>query len=246
MGPSQRTLSTFRVPLPLGRIILGAVALLFGSASARADLIVQSESFALSGVIGMDVLGFEAFHPALGTLDRVSVSVVGTFTFPIVLLPGQGGLATVDWRAAGRGRLGFAFSPLDASFRFAVVNPSLEPLPAVLVSAFDLSFSLTEVTDLTGFVPLSFGATGAIMTPPIVEAQRDDFALRFPGDSVMEQFLFFPPPGVQPAAGFSGGGNVLLQYEYTPAVAVPEPSTMLLLTAFGIALAVRGARGNRS
>lgn len=94
-----------RSRLSRGRAILAALALLLVAEPAPADLILQAESFGLTGLIGSDVLGFEAFDPALGTLDRVSVTVIGTFTFPILLLLTALGLAALAVRH-GRGLRG--------------------------------------------------------------------------------------------------------------------------------------------
>ena len=218
-------------------------ALLTTAAPARADLILQVEPFALSGIVGSPILGFQPFDPDLGTLDRVSVSISGSFLFTAILAPGQAAVPSVTWEAFGLGGLGFEFAPSDALFLFpAVTNPSLlEPLPIALSTVFTLDFSLTNATDVVGFVIPSVGATGATLVLPTVVAQRSDFVARFAGDSVMEQFVFLPPAGLQPAGGFAGGGSVLLQYEFTPALSVPEPNGVLLLGA-GVLLLCRRRR----
>lgn len=211
---------------------------------AQAALIIQNTSFSFSGIPGSDVIGFQEFNPALGTLNGVDVSFVGSFNFGVLLGPNQSVVPEIDLDAVRFGARGFAFAQDGARFLFAPTTnfDPTAPAFASFATAFSLDFSLDAFTDLSGLVVPQLNASNASIVPPLLEGvQRADFVQGIAPIGINE-LLLFAPSGFTPTGPIAGGGLVTLVYDYTPApvAAVPLPPTVALL-AIGLA-ALGGVR----
>lgn len=224
---------------------LGALALVvftgFGSMpqpASAASIQITVDSF--DGTA--DTLAFTPFDPALGTLNQVNVSITGVLTVQgltaINLIGGPAPipapvpyLVLIDhtfFQLAGRG-FGFA-SP--ALFSVSGIGSGAGELAGAAIP-FSFGFTLTSLTDLTGFAFPTF--SGPALPPTSVIGQRQDFVeLPPPLDGLPVQVG--TQTSIQSATGFTptfldASGAVVVTYDYTPAAvaAVPEPGSLALL-----------------
>jgi len=234
--------SSMRSRFHLAAWLLGLAMAIPGQ--AQAALIIQNESFSFSGIPGSDFIGFQEFNPALGTLDRVHVSFVGSFNFGVLLQPNQTIAPEIDLDAVRLGPRGFVFAQDGARFLFAPTtnfNPSA-PAFVSFATTFSLGFSLNAFTDLSGLIVPQLNASNASIIPLLlVDAQRADFVQGIAPIGINEMLLF-APNGFTPTGPIAGGGLVTLTYDYTPTpvATVPLPPSVMLL-AVGLA-ALGGVR----
>lgn len=226
-------------------VLLATLAVMVLAVVLPADALTTTQTESFSGQF--DFLGVTPFDPALGTLDRVSVSIMGVLTVSGVTgmnqLPvGPFGapvaqpyvyLLDVQQRFFGLANRYFEFSG-DATFHF-VDTASGAGEPFSFMSQFSYDFAFDVGTDMLGF---TFPSTTGVVPPPggIIgtRARFIDNGIPINEIDLVQQFsLSGQPPNTTPTmvTSLSAGGLLQITYEYTP---VPEPATLLLL---GLALA---------
>ncbi|MEX0761299.1 MAG: hypothetical protein WD208_09045 [Dehalococcoidia bacterium] len=173
----------------------------------------QVKSFSSSSS-AVDVLAFNKFNPALGTLDKVFVSIIGQMSadginppvgIPPLLQPFSVNVEThVDSLIDG-----FAFGTP------AIMSLSGTGFP--VSGSFTFSFEFGQASDLVGFVPPS-GVSG--VTPPVtINGTRSDF-IDTAGLGIGWQIQFrnthILTSGSASVTTSSANGAVNVQYFYTP------------------------------
>lgn len=210
-------------------LLIGIVVWFTLAGPARAALIFQGDSFSLNGGYSA-VTGFQEFDPTLGTLDSVNVDITGILQFFVELSPGQSLAPIVDFDAAGTGGRGFDFAGTGARLILPTqTNTSTTgPMVANYSTSFSLAFNVNAHSELIGYVAPTLSASPAAFLPPSnIYAQRDSFIEGLTPVGISEA-LIFSPVGFPTFSGFVGTGQVLLNYDYTPAADVDEPSALTI------------------
>jgi len=201
-----------------------AIALLILPVSALADSITTpSESFSLSGLGATEIVHFAQFDPSLGNLT--SVAIEGTSTLSLAGSANQSGggsfcqyapLAVVGSVTAGK---------LVQVTNFGVFGVGGGTPPAC-PPHLSVSDSKTSSWGPDG-LPSPYDAFSGMGTVPIT------FSLAQASSA---------GNGTISSAGWSGSAELV--YTYTPASAVPEPSTLLLFGngALGLIAVLRRKR----
>lgn len=243
------------------RLLAVALAALLAGGLPAAASAAQLQLFAVDSFSGGSTqMSFASFDPALGTLDRVDVSISGTLVVQgptlISVIPTPGGpvplpvpltaIANQDFFRIGIGSRGFEFATA-AQFILTGIASGLGETTS-LTRPFSYDFAFTDITDLIGFVFPAF--SGATIPPVSIIGRRNDFLdLAQPLPDLPIDIVTQTQLGS--AIGFLSAtaeaiGSVRITYIYTPApvvVAVAEPATLALLGAGLFALAWRHRRG---
>lgn len=223
------------------RRVAVALVLLAWVGVARADLIIQNQSFVLSGGgIASDLIAFDAFDDSLGELNEAIFRINMNLMYTILTTP------VVD-------EYGFPV----VTHTFGTAEPVLDGLmwpfdfsaqclrPDTLVSGqsmqypmlIDLTWSSGAMSDLAGLT-IASGSAGNCLPDLVNPVQRSDYIATpitaATGLMLSIQSLWSVSSDLAPAvATQAGGGFAMLIYDYTPdeddSVAVPEPGTGLLL-----------------
>jgi hypothetical protein len=233
--PSRNLFSSSKRRAVAALLTLAAASVATG---AGATEIIKSDTAAISG--GLASLGFARFNPALGTLDKIIVSITGSLQFTVTIPPGGVVTPTVDIGATGLGGSGFGFAGTGAQMLFSpesnpIVDP-LAPVPRVasLNDTFSIDFTVDAASDLVGFaLPDALGSPAPLIPPTSVDTSRSAFEKAI---GVLETLTFIPD-GFTPDAGIGGTVSILATYDFTPTeqTAIPEPTGLALLAA-GLAL----------
>src|SRR5258707_212380 len=214
--------------------LLGAVGLLFPT-KACADLtMVEGANFG-PGVV--NILGIKPFNPALGTLKSVGVTLAGTVTANINVLPcgSQGPCPyelSLDQNFFGLLPGFFSFGT-DANFIFSGVDPTI-------VENYIYTFTFNASTDLLGFVvpdTLSSGS-GTLVPPGFVDGKLSNFLPSIVAFNEIDESLKVGTLSGATLGSLSDQGGLIILYNYTPPL--PEPSSLLLLASGLSALIFRG------
>lgn len=248
-GYSGRKLGSGGIGMDRARLLALAIGLALAAPAAGAVTLQQIVGDSFSGSV--DTLSFASFDPALGTLDRVNVSITGTLVLQassqINVVSGPGGsfpspiavaaTVTQSFTPIGINNRGFEFAT-SAQFLFNSVASGSGEL-VTFSTPFSYDFAFTALTDLIGFaIP---GFSGPTIPPTSVIGLRGDFLdLAPPLDG--EEIQILTQSQIGSLTGLLGGvitagGAVLVTYVYTPPVVeVAEPEALALfgLTALGL------------
>jgi len=193
-----------------------------------------------------DNIAMTPFNPALGTLESVGVSIIGTLTVQGIALPlldGNGAPIAVPYTISafqsfdGLGSTYFAFAS-DAQFFFSGTTVGQQSVFAS--QAFSYTFTFNDATDLAGFVIPS--ANGPTTPPTSIAGLRASFLP--PVSNVNEVVLVQSVLSQQQlltGLAVSSGGSITVTYNYTP-TPVPEPASLLLLGSGLVGVGVRRLR----
>ena len=258
-------------PLVLATLLVAILA----APQARGAFIDQSLSFNLSLplVPGSPTIGspliFDAFDPALGILESVTVSLDGATTtagtLPLSVTADPSGVVVpvpYVYDIAVRQdfpELRFLNTP---EVRYVGSVTSTTAIPFASVANFNHSIVLDATTDLAGLAtvgsasvvaqPLNLGGTVISIPPGVAFLTRQDFIGAVPG--VTLPLLQFPTLSYTAAAPVASGvltgtvssqGRMRIRYTFEPAVNVPGPGTLGLVLA-GLALPGLGSALRRA
>lgn len=201
-----------------------AAALVLGTQAARADTIAYSDSLPLTPTDFTQPLSVPRFDPALGTLDRVTVTLTG--------------------RVEGSHRFE-SLDPMPVNVTMthhAVIALRRPDLTALVASMPDVS-STTATTAFDGGIDFA-GGSGRTLSSLMSESANSVTLLPAGGELVLftgPGDVVLPVTAVATGMG-SGSGNLITQfstsasahivvaYDFTPAAtSAPEPSTLVLL-----------------
>lgn len=249
------------------RLPLALLALVLAASTSRAGVITQSSDFDLSvplipGSVGTADAGFlflERFDTSLGTLTQVDIDItartVVVGSLPASQVPVPGGLLPQPYAFSLEIAHDFGLWPVPGGVGSPVIryvgNASGNPTSFVSTIDFSHALSITELTDLIGFAPVSTSSTTsgsiegatAVFIPPVTSSvERADFEAPIPGIPLT---LIFPVldytwvgQGVGgPVSGSVGStGTITVSYLYDGnQVPMPEPGAIALLVT-GLAL----------
>src|SRR5260370_13426080 len=204
--------------------LLGAVSLLFPT-KACADLtMVEGANFG-PGVV--NILGIKPFNPALGTLKSVGVTLAGTVTANINVLPcGSQGPCTYELGLDQNffGLLpGFFSFGTDANFIFSGVDPTI-------VENYIYTFTFNSFTDLVGSFPNTVAmGSGTLVPPSVIDGKLSNFEPKIVNFNEIDEILNVGTVSGAALLIYSDHGRLTILYNYTPPV--PEPSSLLLLAS---------------
>src|SRR5262249_42740503 len=140
------------------------------------------------------------------------------------------------------------FAGTGAQFLFPQqINPIVDPLilvprQVILSDTFSIDFTVDALSDLLGFtVANALGTPAPLIPPTSVDAVRADFTKPI---GVLEDFTF-APDGFAPDAGLDGTIAIITTYDFTPAVQIAEPTTLVSLAAGLTMLGAQLFRGRR-
>lgn len=216
--------------------------------AARADSITFINGFGASGPAKL--VDFDAFDPALGTLDSVFVQIMVTaasatvFAPPLEVAPGVFAAyqVTLALDVAFEGLAGQFFefgAPGHMTATAVGFTPGSGEVLVVPFAPFGLDFTIDATSDLVGGfdIPVPAGA----VPPTTVNALRSDFVLDV---ATIESLLatqsvrVVGSTGPVPIAQFSTmAGALTVTYHYTPRP-VPEPR-LAVLASVGAVMSLR-------
>lgn len=232
------------MPSPKVRQLLAVTLVTFAvlassTPPAAADQIVQIHAFdtTSTGGAGLDFLGIQPFDPAMGTLDVVGVSIIGSLT---VTGTAAGGPFTVRVSQDFFGLAG-KFFDFSSPAQLLVIGSGVAGQPATAVATFSYSFQFNQATDLFGFtVPTVGGLFGFV---PTIGGTRANFLTTVLPINEIDVVQLFELPltsGITPLTHQSQGA-LTITYDFTPA-AVPEPGSLVLLTVGSVSALAYGWR----
>lgn len=213
--------------------------------AARADSITFINGFGVGGPA--ELVDFDAFDPALGTLSAVTVSIVASGGVALQPPPPTGPVPVpypvivgLEFELDGNGSQFFEFGGPARALAPAVALGLGEPM-FVPIGLFSLNFTFDDLTELIGFsVPSAQG----VAPPPTVNGNRDAFVL---GPATVESLLLtrvglvVASDGPLPAVVSSVlNGSIQVTYDYTPRP-VPEPA-VAVLASIGAIMSLRRRR----
>jgi hypothetical protein len=229
--------------MKVGRTGSIAAALLLATAAAKADQISVT-GFSFSGPI--DEVSFAAFDPSLGTLDSVSIMLLGTFDVLLAAPPDigiDGPVSYADTADFGQNFTGFGL----AGFRTTL---SLDTFPGDgmsdgvgdpndVIGAFDYTITFNAASDLTGFGDSS---DGSIETGTLA-----GFLAQPDATTISEIILDEATAPLGTVEEVTADGSGIVTYSYTPAssgppsgpASVPEPSSLALFAPAILAMVRR-------
>jgi len=228
--------------------LVAAAVLNLGALPAKADLIsITSFGFAANG----DVISITPFDPALGTLDRVNVSVSGTFD--VLTLPPANIVQATPIPYSFTISASQSFAPLFAGRGFdTTLAPSfIQPGNLALglggvqpvAIPFDDSFTFTAASDLVGFTATTAGG--------LISGRRSGFlpSISPPGlpieEVITESAMFVSGELPVQVVNVTPAGAGFITYAYTPATALPEPASVGTF-GFGIVLLLASRRSRHT
>jgi hypothetical protein len=224
---------------------VGVAALAICAAAAQpaeALQVIHANSFTFNAA-GTASTGFQEFDPSLGTLNSVTVDIDGTFSALTFVAPGQAFTPIVELDALNAGPRGFSFSNEIQFIFLPVFDPGPPASPGhteTIATGFSIDFTFNATTDIAGLVAANTTATNATPATTTAVAQRDDFVEQNPpGPIGINEVLTLSPVNFAAISGFSGGGSMILTYDYTPfvvALPIPATATLFLLGLSGLAL----------
>lgn len=223
------------------RRVVAAIALLASVGGARADLIVQTEGFALSGdSIASDLIAFDAFDGSLGELNEAIFRIDMNLTYTILTVPliDEHGLPVVTHTS---GTAEPVLHGIGWPFEFSAQCITAATLGSGQTMQYFVPIHLTwssgPLSDLAGF-SVATGSAGSCVPDLTNPVQRSDYIetpITAATDLMLSiQSLWSVASDRAPAVATQGGGGfATLTYDYTPheddSVAVPEPGTAILL-----------------
>ena len=237
------------------RVLTVLLALGLAAPQARGAFIDQTLSFNLtlplvpaSPTISTPLL-FNAFDPALGILENVTVNLTTTGTLPLsVTVDPSGAVLPVTYVHDIAVRqdfpeLRFLNTPV---VRYVGSVTSTTATPFASVANFNHSIVLDATTDLAGLAPVGsagvaaqpLNAAGSVITIPPAFAflTRQDFIGAIPGATLpLLQVPTLSYTASAPAASgvltgtVSSQGRMRIRYTFEPAVDVPGPGTLGLV-----------------
>lgn len=218
---------------------LAATVLLSAVPVAQAIPLVRTSSFwIVNGLV--PVVGVPAFDPALGTLDRVHVSISGAFTFELELPAGGTITPILEMEFIRLGPSGFNANAPKIVYA-TQSNPTQTPSRVTFQSNFFFDATFNALTDLIGGAVIpTLSISGAASGPVLGGAFRADFIEHVSMLPVME-VMRLQPSNFMLAMPISGAGGLIVTYDYTPPPPPPDPvAEPLSLALFGLGLAALG------